>query len=174
MGIYYGIDYKVILVPPPTQKTLTQLLLDSSALKNYGFNIQINVSSPSILSEPPISSEIKSVPVMAHLDTGASITSIDNRLAKHLGLLGIGKTQTYTAGGLCEADTYIADISFPNTALKPFTNMQISSCKLPYTMDFDNPAYLAPENFGVLIGRDVLANWNVNWNGLASIVLISD
>jgi hypothetical protein len=31
-----------------------------------------------------------------------------------------------------------------------------------------------PRNFGVLLGRDVMARWNIVWNGLTSTVFISD
>jgi predicted aspartyl protease len=107
---------------------------------------------------------------MAHLDTGASITSIDRRIAAELELHPIGVGKIMTASGEMEANSYGILISFPNTQLRGY-RIRVSDCKLPYN---GNRLDLSVRNYGVLIGRDIMANWNIVWNGPSSTVIISD
>jgi hypothetical protein len=66
---------------------------------------------------------------MAHLDTGASTTSIDITLAKHLGLISTGQSTSGTAAGPQSMPTFVIDF---RGALSPFQNLQIGSCKLGF------------------------------------------
>jgi hypothetical protein len=107
---------------------------------------------------------------MAHFDTGCSITSIDIKLAHELELIPIGTSVSQTAGGLRDAKNYMVDISFPNTGLKGY-RLKITDCVLAYD---DTAPELDPTKFGVLIGRDIMMNWNIFWSGPTSSVFISD
>ena len=107
---------------------------------------------------------------MAHFDTGATNTSIDINLAKHLNLIPIGQSVNYTAGGPQKMPNFYIDLSFPGTTLKPFHNLRIGSCNLP----FDVKNGIHSRNFGILIGRDIMSKWNIVWNGPTSTVFISD
>ena len=50
--------------------------------------------------------------VMAHLDTGASLTSIDHNLAQYLGLMSIGQQRVSTASGFATVSNYAIDLTF--------------------------------------------------------------
>jgi hypothetical protein len=94
-------------------------------------------------------------------------------LAKHLGLVSTGQSTSGTAAGPQSMPTFVIDLSFRGV-LSPFQNLQIGSCKLGFDLQYclSNPN--DPRNFGVLLGRDVMARWNIVWNGLTSTVFISD
>jgi len=112
---------------------------------------------------------------MSHFDTGASITNIDVRLAEHLSLTPIDNIIQGTANGEKELTKYAIDLSFPNTHLKSFLNLEIGSCQLAHfnlQKALDNPMDM--KNFGVLIGRDIMSNWLIVWNGTQSIININD
>ncbi len=117
----------------------------------------------------------KTIAVMAHFDTGASLTTIDQNLAAHLNLVSTGSSSISTANGVTNTSNYAVDISFLNTGLKTIQNLQVSSCRLS---NFNVQATIAnpndPKNFGLLIGRDIMSLWNIVWNGPTSTVLVSD
>jgi hypothetical protein len=110
---------------------------------------------------------------MAHLDTGASISSIDISLAKHLNLIPTGQSTNRTAGGPRLMPNFVIDLGF-RIPLSPFPNLQIGSCDLGFNVQqcLSNPNDSA--NFGILLGRDVMSRWNIVWNGPTSTVFISD
>jgi len=112
---------------------------------------------------------------MAHLDTGASTTSIEHNIASHLGLFSIGRQRISTANGTSTVDSYPVDLAFLNSSLKGFQNFRVSSCQMAHFNLEDclqNPN--KPKNFGVLIGRDVMSRWHITWHGPTSTVFISD
>lgn len=152
--------------------TKLRMVFSPVPLARIGFNIPVVISAPVPPSDPEqdAPSEVKSATVMAHFDTGASITSIDESLAEHLGLVPIGVGISHTAGGETQTSNYVIDLSFPNSKLSPFSNLRISSCKLGY----DISGKASPQNFGLLLGRDVMTRWNIVWNGPTSSVFISD
>jgi hypothetical protein len=117
---------------------------------------------------------MSSIVVMAHFDTGASVTSIDINLAKYLNLLALGQSPSYTASGLQVMPNFSLDLSFPHTTLSPFVNLNIGSCHLHFDVQESLKNNNNPRNFGILLGRDVMAKWNIVWNGPTSTVFISD
>jgi len=135
-------------------------------LMNIGLNIGVIVSTASAFRSPDKPQNVKVAQIIAHFDTGASITSIDIELARKLELIPIGQSQNRTAAGLREAANFVVDLSFPGSALSQFTNLQIGSCLLT------DPNYPAP--FQLLIGRDIMSKWNIVWNGPTSTVFIYD
>jgi hypothetical protein len=110
---------------------------------------------------------------MAHLDTGASITSIDISLAKHLKLIPTGQSVSKTAKGPQLMPDFVIDLSFRAT-LSPFFNLQIGSCDLGFNLQQCLSDPNDSVNFGILIGRDIMSRWNIVWNGPTSTVFISD
>ncbi|MCM0607267.1 MAG: aspartyl protease family protein [Xanthomonadaceae bacterium] len=112
---------------------------------------------------------------MAHFDTGASLTTIDVRVAQHLGLISTGMSPISTANGVTNTPNFAVDVGFLNTGLRRIVNLQVSSCNLSH-FNLQNALTNTndPRNFGVLIGRDIMSLWNIVWNGPTSTVLISD
>ncbi|MDR0302314.1 MAG: retropepsin-like domain-containing protein [Treponema sp.] len=138
-----------------------------------GFNLLVEISTASIFKNPPLNIPLSTITVMAHFDTGASYTSIDIELAKHLKLLAIGQSESHTASGLQVMPNFAVDISFPAARLSPFYNLRIGSCKLGFDLE-NNMKSPKSQNMGVLIGRDIMSRWNIVWNGPTSTVIISD
>jgi hypothetical protein len=138
-----------------------------------GFNFPVAVSTPSgLLKNPSFDKDLAaSIVVMAHLDTGASRTSIDIKLAEHLKLVSTGNSSLTTAGGVKIMPDFVVDLNFPNTDLGPFINLPVGSCNLPFDISGNLNDF---KNFALLLGRDILSYWNVVWNGPTSTVFIND
>ena len=150
-----------------------RLMFTHIPLMQAGFNLPVSISTPKN-PNPEQVQDIKSVTVMAHFDTGASKTSIDTKLAEFLGLIPVGAGIIHTAAGKTQMPNYAVDISFPSTKLASFINLPIGSCNLPFKITDDGKIEVSPQNFGLLIGRDIMSHWNVVWNGPTSTVFISD
>jgi hypothetical protein len=138
-----------------------------------GMNIPVEISTAAVFKNPPNSISSSSILAMAHFDTGASVTSIDITLAKHLNLIPTGLSTSGTAAGPQSMPTFVIDLSF-RVDLSPFPNLQIGSCKLPFDLQQCLTDPNDRGNFGILIGRDVMSRWNIVWNGPTSTVFISD
>jgi hypothetical protein len=131
-----------------------------------GMNIPVQITSVPLEKDK----EPKSVSVLAHLDTGAFTTCIDEKLATALELPVAGLVKIQTESGFKNANKYIIGISFPNTGLRGYTSYA-AGCDLAYKGNVSN---LNPNNFSILIGRDIMSNWNIVYNGPTSSVFISD
>lgn len=142
-------------------------------LVQAGFNIQVEIT-PSSVEVRADKEKLKSALVLAHLDTGASTSFIDSGLAEYLQLNPTGESRVHTAGGIHKTGNFAIDLYFPNTKLSGFQNLQIGSCYLGFDKEtlLRNPA--DPFNAGFLLGRDIMAHWNIVWNGPTSTVHISD
>jgi len=165
MSLLFSHPYNFNIKPVPAQGTKVNVSISPITLQLVGFNIHVVVSTASAdLQNPNFDKNIAaSKIVVAHLDTGASKTSIDNDLAKELKLVSTGNSNGFTAGGPVRMPNFAIDLQFPNTNLKPFINLPISSCNLS-----------GQSNFSMLLGRDVLSRWNIVWNGPTSTVIIND
>jgi hypothetical protein len=147
------------------------LKMDSARLQVLGMNIPVEISTATVHRKPE--SKVCSMLAMAHFDTGASKTSIDIALARHLELLPIGTSTSKTASGPQTMPDFVIDLTV-RAPLSPFPDLHISSCRLGFDIQqcLNDPN--DPKNFGVLIGRDVMSKWNIVWNGPTSTVFISD
>ncbi|MCL2252647.1 MAG: hypothetical protein FWC12_12145 [Treponema sp.] len=153
-------------IPPLPQGSVVNFNVSNIPLLFNGLNIQVIVSTATAFHNPNNPQSIKSSQILAHFDTGASKTSIDIELAKHLSLIPTEESPSNTAAGLRQATDFVIDLSFPGASLQSFRNLQISSCEL------SNPVMSLP--FKMLIGRDIMSRWNIVWDGPTSTVIISD
>jgi hypothetical protein len=167
-------NFGIKINPPPPAGTQVAVQFTPIPLMRTGLNFPVEIATASAYRQQPNPLTLNSIVVMAHLDTGASITSIDLDLASHLNLFVTGQTTNNTAAGFQKMPTYAIDLSFPNTKLNAFINLQIGSCRLNFNLQqsIENPNNL--NNFGILIGRDIMSRWNIVWNGPTSSVFISD
>lgn len=156
--------------PPPGY----QVSYSFKPLMLLGLNLPVEISTASLYRGPPANMPLSSIVVMAHFDTGASITSIDINLAIHLNLVSTGQSTNHTASGPQEMPNFAIDLSFPNTKLMPFQNLHISSCRLDFDLKKNANNKNLPQNFGMLIGRDIMSTWNIIWDGPTSTVIIND
>ena len=148
--------------------------LGSQHLQKYGFVTPVIVQTPAILCVLPLLKPLKTVLVMALLDTGATRTCISGVVADALMLNPVGFSEANTATGIATFSDYAVDIIFPNSGLRSFENMKVGSCSLPYDHSLPDQQRMESTNFGVLIGRDMMARWNIVWNGPTSSVFITE
>jgi hypothetical protein len=178
MAIFNQHTFGIKITPPPPDGTHVVADFSPRALQQVGFNLPVEISTASIFRKPPLNMPLLSIVVIAHFDTGASVTSIDMELAKHLNLLVTGQSKNHTASGPQVMPNFAVDISFPTTKLSPLHNLRIGSCKLDFdlanNMVGNSMDSSKPQNMGVLIGRDIMSRWNIIWNGPTSTVIISD
>jgi hypothetical protein len=175
MSHYTFNAFKFSLNPKPPEETKVSLQFNAVTLLNYGFNMPCQIATSTAFVEKNENPEpLRTAIVIAHFDTGASKTSIDINLAKHLGLIATGMSPQRTAGGVRIYPTYAIDLAFLNTNLSPYPNLQIGSCDLGIDLATYEQNPLSLKNMGLLIGRDVMSRWNVFWNGPTSCVYISD
>jgi hypothetical protein len=100
----------------------------------------------------------------ALLDTGASVTVISKTFANHCKLFQTNEGSEITAiGATHRCGEHAGAISFPGTKLKPFDSIRIVSA------DFPKERYYA-----ILIGRDILRNWILTFDGRSKRVTITD
>lgn len=106
----------------------------------------------------------KPVSIRALLDTGASVTVISKVFAEHCKLFQTGEDTEITAiGSPHRCGEHAGAISFPNTSLRPLEINRIISVK-----------FMREPHYACLIGRDILRNWTVVFDGKAHRVTITD
>lgn len=115
------------LAPDKDGSHVLQMQYSYIPLSRNGMVIPVTLSSINVKTKNGEPKPVKSKTVMALLDTGCSITSVDTRLADELGLQAIGNSRTQTAAGEVVNSNYIVDISFPSDALSPFIFQKICS-----------------------------------------------
>ena len=152
----------------------THLAVDFSPrlLSQSGFILPVEVSTASEFRTSPLNLPLSSLVVVALFDTGATCTSIDLSLAKHLNLQVLGKSSIRTAAGRRIVPSFAVDIAFPSTKLLPFHSLKINSCDLGFDLQANSP--LKAQNIGLLIGRDIMERWHIVWNGPTSTIIICD
>lgn len=100
----------------------------------------------------------------ALLDTGASVTVISKVYANHCRLFQTNEGSEITAiGSTHHCGEHAGAISFPDTDLRPFDPVCILSA-----------VFTKQPNYACLIGRDILRNWVLNFDGRSRRVTISD
>jgi hypothetical protein len=104
------------------------------------------------------------IKMRALIDTGASVTVISKVFANHCKLFQTNEGAEITAvGSTHHCGEHAGSISFPNTDLRSFDSIRIRSVAF-----VDQPFY------AILIGRDILRNWKVTFNGRMKKIVIED
>jgi hypothetical protein len=99
----------------------------------------------------------------ALLDTGAAVTVISKTFAKHCKLLQTGETEIRALGSVQRCGEYAGAISFPGSNLRPYDPIRLVSAD-----------FVQERHFAILIGRDILRNWVITFDGRSKRVTISD
>ena len=101
---------------------------------------------------------------LALLDTGASVTVISKVFANTCKLFQTSEGSEITAiGATHHCGEHAGAISFPGTDLRPLDPIRIVS------------AVFAKERYyAILIGRDILRNWAITFNGRSKRVTIDE
>ena len=169
-----SIKSEVQTAPPIPQGTHIDIVSSSRYLLSHGFVMPIVIQTPSVLCTMPLSQPLKTLQVMALFDTGASRTCISEIIANELSLNPVGFSKFHTASGIEVFADYAVDIHFPNVGLRSFENLKVGSCSMPYNHNLSDAQRMVDDNYGVLIGRDIMQRWNIVWNGPSSSVFISE
>ena len=169
----YSINSKFGITPKPIDGTKVSFLHDFETLAYRGFHLLVEVSTADSFLKKEKSIK-NSISTMGLFDTGASNTAIDEKLAKYLKLVSIGLSPSRTADGLKETPDYSINLSFKNYGLRPYNDLNVGSCNLNFNLKEALKSPTNITNFGLLIGRDIMANWNIVWHGPTSTVFISD
>jgi predicted aspartyl protease len=140
---------------------------------NPGALVQVGAVFPIEVHVPTRIAELKTkegAPVpkgasgLALLDTGATLTGIDRSVPEALGVPPVGQVETGTAAGKAKHSTYPARLVFtsiPNLILEAQAAVGVDLSGLRVQFGQAQP----PQPIIALIGRDVLSNWLLVWNG---------
>jgi hypothetical protein len=102
--------------------------------------------------------------VTALIDTGASATVISKTFANYCKLFQTGEGSLFTTlAGLAVCGEHAGSISFPGTNLRPVDSHRIVSAD-----------FVGEKNYSCLIGRDIIRNWNIIFDGHRRLVTIED
>ncbi|MGD6805413.1 MAG: retroviral-like aspartic protease family protein [Candidatus Bathyarchaeia archaeon] len=134
-------------------------------LANKGIIINVEIGIDLATAEALRASDLhvpNPVPCQALIDTGSSILAVDQSIAQSLNLVKRGIYVAHTANGQRQCNLYAVALTFPSTNLKSYSVIQASEVNL------------SAQPFKCLIGRDVLRNWHVHYNGETGAVSIAD
>jgi hypothetical protein len=102
--------------------------------------------------------------MLALLDTGASVTVISKHFANYCRLFQTNEGSEITAiGATHRCGEHAGSISFPDTKLRSFDPIRIVSADFP-----------KERHYAILIGRDILRNWTISFDGRSKQVMIVD
>ena len=103
-------------------------------------------------------------PMRALLDTGASVTVISRVFANYCKLFQTSEGSEITAiGATHRCAEHAGAISFPGTSLRPIDQIRIVAA-----------VFAKERHYACLIGRDILRNWNITFEGRSKRVTIID
>jgi predicted aspartyl protease len=103
-------------------------------------------------------------PMKALLDTGASVTVISKVFANYLKLFQTSEGSEITAiGATHRCGEHAGAISFPGTNLRPLDPIRIVSA-----------VFAKERHYACLIGRDILRNWVIRFDGRSKKITIRD
>ncbi len=140
-----------------------------------GLKILVEISTASTDIDE-VNQPRKYLRVWAKIDTAAYKTHLSQKITDYLDLISKGERKNVpTGGGFTNTKTFAVDLKFVDYELKPFINLEIGSLeKFPFDLTKAQELPQEKRNIGVLIGRDILSRWNLNWDGPTSTVTISD
>jgi len=167
MAIFTKIEFQVRHIPNPANPAIVQseLTLGTQGLFSGGVVMDMAITVDTVTAQAmSLGKQIVPSPVIvkALLDTGCTVTSIDQSIAQKLGLIVRGMTTTHTAAGPATSNQYFVGLSFPGTNLQARALHQVQSVNL------------LGQPFQVLIGRDLMASWVINYNGTTGYISIAD
>lgn len=150
------------LYAPATFKFNPQLFREHGAL------LVVEIHIPSVL-ENVWTAQKKTIPTpkkgVALIDTGATNTCVDYTVISSLGVKSVGVINSGTAGGLAQMNLFPARLKFPNENL----DLEFTSCA---GVSLDGQAALGLP-IVALLGRDVLSNFILIYNGPAGMYTIT-
>jgi len=102
---------------------------------------------------------------MALIDTGAYASAIDTAVFLALQIQAIDRAPFASAGGNATSEIFPANLSFPELKISKLEMERVLGCPLGWTGKND-------EDFLMLIGRDILKNFLLVYDGVHGELLI--
>ena len=99
----------------------------------------------------------------ALLDSGAAVSVISKTFAQYCKLLQTGETEIRVLGSIHKCAEHAAAVSFPGTNLRPIDPIRIISAD-----------FMKEPHYACLIGRDILRNWRITFDGPSNSITITD
>ena len=99
----------------------------------------------------------------ALVDTGAAVTIISKTFARHCKLYQTGEGTVRALGAQHKCGEHAGKVVFPNTSLRPIESIRILSGD-----------FIGEPRFACLIGRDILRDWTITFDGRRNLVTITD
>lgn len=167
MAIVTYYQFNVLTQPNPAapQQPIIKVEPGPHGLFSGGIVMDIAIGLDAITAQTLLASNTPIPPPIITrglVDTGCTITSIDNTLVSKLNLVARGYAQTHTANGIAQVSQHQVSINFPGTNLSGRHIQTVQAVNL------------SGQPFGVLIGRDLMASWSVTYNGTTGFVCIAD
>jgi len=103
----------------------------------------------------------KPAPGLALIDTGASITAVDDSVITSLGVQPVGVTTVHTPSGSAQQNQYSVRFIFPRSGLPALSVAQAIG------------SVLQPQGIVALIGRDALNSLIFVYNGPAGMITLA-
>jgi hypothetical protein len=136
-------------------------------LQLFGPIIPVQIAVPHALAQH-LTSINQAVPApingMALIDTGASITSVDNTVFQTLGVHPVGVATVGGAHGPGQQSVFPASISFPGTQLMGLAFNQVLGCNITGQATGLTLPLIA------LVGRDLLQHFVFVYNGPMGLI----
>ena len=137
--------------------TKADLLLNGPVIK-----VRIAQAHDSQTSAPDPALEPEALDVMAIIDTAASATVINVKVAETCALAQTGITAIATPGGVTEAKEFLASLAFPDSKMKPIPTIRLIGSSMPR------------QQIACVLGRDVLQHWKFTYDGKTGSYEIED
>jgi hypothetical protein len=134
-----------------------------SILQKDGPRILIEISAPSadIKEGSPLGLEFpRPLGITAIIDTAASLTVVNPEVVEQCKLRATGFATVASIERKAQYRQHAAWIRFPGTQLEDFDGIPVVACKI------------TQQPYSCLIGRDILRNWLLTYNGREGIVSI--
>jgi hypothetical protein len=125
-------------------------------LQGPHIEILISAARPELEQGRAVGLEFPVLRVRALIDTGAALTVINPQVATTCKLLQTDWSRIATVGGgRGDYPAYAAAISFPGTDLPSLDVVRVVACPI-----------IGQPYFACLIGRDILRNWHITYDGV--------
>lgn len=103
-------------------------------------------------------------PIRALVDTGASVTVVSKAFANYCKLFQTGRGgEIASIGAKVPCGEHAGAVSFPGTDLRQIDSMRIVSA-----------VFVKERHYACLIGRDIIRNWTITFDGRSKRVTIKD
>jgi len=142
-----------------------RLSFNPSILQKDGPRIFIEISAPSadIKEGSQLGLEFpRPLGITAIIDTAASLTVVNPEVVEQCKLRATGFAIVASIERKAQYRQHAAWIRFPNTELMDFDGIPVVACKI------------TQQPYSCLIGRDIIRNWILTYNGGQGVVSIQE